>query len=72
MTTYAYHATLVAKWEHTLDFGLFHKKADAKKACQDEQKDEPIDWYNADRYRSFGPSSVFSDGEWVVTRRPIR
>ena len=71
MTTYVYHATLSAKWEHTLDFGLFHKKADAKKACQDEQTEDPIDWTNG-RNVSSAPSALFSDGEWTVTRRPIR
>ena len=73
MTEFVYHALLSAKWEPDLDFGLFHNKADAKKACQDEQKGTVIVWDNSDRNRSIGsPSEVFSDGYWTVTRRPIR
>jgi hypothetical protein len=71
MTTYVYHAYLGIKWESGYDFGLFHKKADAKKACQDEQGDTVIVWNNSDRHRSFAPSSLFSDGTWTVTRRPV-
>ena len=69
---YVYHAVLDIKWESGMDYGLFHKKADAKKACQDEQPDTVIVWDNSDRNRSFAPSSVFSDGIWTVTRRPVR
>ena len=72
MTTYVYHATLALKWEPAEDFGLFHKKADAKQACQDEQADTPIVWDNSDRNRSFAQSELFSDGLFTVTRRPVR
>ena len=70
-TTYVYHAYLGLKWESGFDYGLFHNKADAKKACQDEQTEDPIDWTNG-RNVSSAPSALFSDGEWTVTRRPIR
>ena len=72
MTQYVYHAVLDIKWESGMDFGLFRNKADAKKACQDEQGDTVIVWDNSNRHRAYGPSSVFSDGLWTVTRRPIR
>lgn len=69
---YVYHALLTFKWEGERDLGLFHKKADAKQACQDEQKGTAIVWDNSDRHRSFAQSSKFSDGTWTVTRRPVR
>ena len=62
MTTYVYHAVLDTKWESDMDFGLFHNKADAKKACQDEQGDTVIVWDNSDRNRAHGSVAVFSDG----------
>ena len=72
MTTYVYHAYLDVKWESGIDLGLFHKKADAKQACQDQQPDTPITWNNFDRSRSFARSALFSDGTFTVTRRPVR
>jgi hypothetical protein len=72
MTTYVYHARLNLKWESGYDFGLFHNKADAKQACQDEQKNTPIVWNNSDRNRSFAQSALFGDGTWTVARRPVR
>jgi len=69
---YVYHAVLDVKWEAGLDFGLFHKKSDAKQACQDEQKGTEIVWDNSDRNRSFAPSAVMGDSLWTVTRRPVR
>ena len=72
MTTYVYHANLDLPYEPGYDFGLFHKKADAKQACQDEQADTPIEWDNSNRNHSFAQSALFSDGFFTVTRRPVR
>jgi len=72
MTQYVWHATLDIKWESNYDFGLYHDKGQAKKACQDFQPDAPIEWDNSNRVRSFAPSKLFGDGIFEVTRRPIR
>jgi hypothetical protein len=70
---YVYHAVLNVEWEAGYDLGLFARKADAKKACQDEQKGTSLVWDNSDRNRSCAKSAVFpKDGLFTVTRRPVR
>ena len=59
------------------DLGLFHKKADAKQACQDEQarQDEQgtlLAWNDQVAYRSFAQSAAFSYGHFTITHRPVR
>jgi len=74
MSTYVYHATLEIKWEAPRDLGLFHKKSDAKQACQDDAEGARLVWDNSDPRRAFAPNTgpLFRDGIFTVTRRPVR
>ena len=68
---FVWDARYQEQWESDREFGLFQNKADAKKACQDEQdKDNPrpLKWNNTRRVYA---EALASFGNYAVIRREV-
>ena len=72
---FVWEASLEIEWEPGYPLGLFHKKSDAKKACQDHATDDRkgmLVWDNKDRNQSTCFLGGYSSDYYSVLRREVK
>jgi len=72
---YVWEASLEIEWEPGYPLGLFFKKSDAKKACQDHATGDrkgTLVWDNSDSNQSTSFLGGYSSDYYSVLRRKVQ
>ena len=71
---FVWEASLEIEWESGYPLGLFHKKSDAKKACQNHATDDgkgKLDWNVRDANHATAGLTGYSSDYYSVLRRKV-
>lgn len=71
---YVWEASLEIQWEPGYPLGLYFKKSDAKKACEEEaaKSGQTLKWDNSDRNHSTCFYGKYSNDFYSVARREVK